>query len=302
MAAIGDRLPASPSDVRAAYRHCEEVTRTEAKNFSYGVRLLPDAERRAMYAIYALARRVDDIGDGDLDPVRKAESLARVSAAVDGLTAGRADADDGADPIRIALADAAQRFPIPLEAFHELIAGVTMDVEQTEYKTFDDLLVYCRRVAGSIGRLSLGVFGCTDLERGRAYADSLGLALQVTNILRDVREDAAMGRRYLPAEDMERFGCDEAWFVAGRIPDEADFDGLVRFEASRARALFEDGLRLLPLLDRRSRASVGAMAGIYRQLLDRIEDEPAAVMARRVSLTAGEKTRVALAALLGRVH
>lgn len=302
MAAIGDRLASSPSDVRVAYRHCEEVTRTEAKNFSYGVRLLPGAERRAMYAIYALARRVDDIGDGGLDPARKAESLARVSAAVDGLTAGRADTENGTDPVYVALADAAQHFPIPMEAFQELIAGVRMDVEQAEYKTFDDLLVYCRCVAGSIGRLSLGVFGCTDLERGREYADSLGLALQVTNILRDIREDAAMGRRYIPAADMERFGCDETWFATGRIPDDADFDGLIRYEATRARALFEDGLRLLPLLDRRSRACVGAMAGIYRRLLDSIEGEPAAVMARRVSLTPGEKARLALAALLGRVR
>lgn len=302
MAAIGDRPPAGASDVRVAYRHCEEVTRKEAKNFSYGVRLLPGSERRAMYAIYALARRVDDIGDGGLDPARKMELLVRVSAAVDGLTAGRADAEHGTDPVYVALADAAQHFPIPLEAFHELIAGVRMDIEQTEYKTFEDLLVYCRCVAGSIGRLSLGVFGCTDLERGREYADSLGLALQVTNILRDIREDAAMGRRYLPAEDMERFGCDEAWFATGQIPGDADFVGLVRYEVSRARALFADGLRLLPLLDRRSRASVGAMAGIYRGLLDSIEGEPAAVMARRVSLTPGEKTRVALAALLGRVR
>jgi phytoene synthase len=298
----GDRLPSHPDDARAAYRHCEEVTRTEAKNFGYGVRLLPGAERRAMSAIYALARRVDDIGDGDLAPDRKAKSLARVSAMVDGLSAGRMDADDATDPVRVALADAARRFPIPLEAFHELIAGVTMDVGGTNYKTFDDLLVYCRCVAGSIGRLSLGVFGCADVERGRQYADTLGLALQVTNILRDIREDAAMGRRYLPAEDVERFGCDEAWFATGRTPADADFEGLVRYEASRARALFEEGFRLLPLLDRRSRACVGAMAGIYRGLLDSIEDEPASVMARRVSLSTGAKTRVALTALLGRVR
>ncbi|MEU6845452.1 squalene/phytoene synthase family protein [Streptomyces sp. NPDC046716] len=301
MAAIGDHVPAHPDDVRAAYRYCEEVTRAEAQNFSYGVRLLPGPERRALSAIYALARRVDDIGDGTLDRQRKTELLARVGSMVDGLAEGSAG-EDANDPVRVALADAAQRFPLPLTAFHELIAGVTMDVEQAEYKSFDDLLVYCRCVAGSIGRLSLGVFGCTDTHRGQEYADTLGLALQITNILRDIREDAAMGRRYLPAEDLARFHCDEAWFADGRIPSGADFNGLVKHEASRARALFDEGFRLLPLLDGRSRACVGAMAGIYRGLLDSIEADPDAVMAGRVSLSAGAKTRVALSALLGRVR
>ncbi|MBO1334343.1 presqualene diphosphate synthase HpnD [Streptomyces sp. VRA16 Mangrove soil] len=298
---MGDRVHARPNKVLAAYRHCEEVTRAEAKNFSYGLRLLPGSKRQAMSAIYALARRVDDIGDGNLEPVRKTELLAQVGSMVDALAAGRME-DDETDPVWIALADAAQRFPIPLEVFQELITGVTMDVEQAEYKSFEDLLVYCRCVAGSIGRLSLGVFGCTDAERGREYADTLGLALQITNILRDVREDATMGRRYLPAEDVARFDCDEAWFATGLVPSDADFDALVRHEASRARTLFDEGLRLLPLLDRRSRACVGAMAGIYRNLLDTLDGEPAAVLAGRVSLTAGVKTRVALAALLGRVR
>jgi phytoene synthase len=260
-----------------------------------------------MSAIYALARRVDDIGDGELDTQRKAELLGRVSSMVDGLVsgdpdAGHPDAEDARDPVRIALADAAQRFPIPLEAFHELIAGVSMDIEQTDYKDFDDLLVYCRRVAGSIGRLSLGVFGCTDIERGMTYADTLGLALQVTNILRDVCEDAAMGRRYLPSEDVERFACEDAQFATYSVPASADFEGLIRYEAGRARALFEEGFRLLPLLDRRSQACVGAMAGIYRRLLDVIEAEPGAVLAGRVSLTTREKSGLALSALLGRVR
>jgi phytoene synthase len=300
--AVDDRPRPETDEIRAAYRHCQEVTRTQAKNFSYGVRLLPGPKQRAMSAIYALARRVDDIGDGELSPERKRELLGRVASMVDGLTAGHADAEDAADPVRIALADAARRFPLPLEAFHELIAGVLMDVEGSEYKSFDDLLVYCRCVAGSIGRLSLGVFGCADAERGPQYADTLGLALQVTNILRDVREDAAMGRRYLPAEDVERFGCGQARFATGSVPAGADFDGLITFEAGRARELFEEGFRLLPLLDRRSRACVGAMAGIYRRLLDIIDGEPGTVLTGRVSLTAPQKSRLALSALLGRIR
>ncbi|MFE9356067.1 phytoene/squalene synthase family protein [Streptomyces olivaceoviridis] len=302
MAVFHDHSRARTDEVRAAYRHCEEVTRDEAKNFSYGLRLLPGPKRRAMSAIYALARRVDDIGDGDLETRRKTELLGRVGSMVDGLISGHAGPEDADDPVRLALADAARRFPIPLEAFHELIAGVTMDVEQRDYKSFADLLSYCRCVAGSIGRLSLGVFGCADPDRGREYADTLGLALQITNILRDVREDAAMGRRYLPAEDVEHFACDKADFTTGSVPADAEFDGLVRFEAGRARALFEEGFRLLPLLDRRSRACVGAMAGIYRGLLDIIEREPAAVLAGRVSLSTEQKSRLALAALLGRVR
>ncbi|MFE6894619.1 phytoene/squalene synthase family protein [Streptomyces sp. NPDC057694] len=284
-----DPVIEAATDTRAAYRYCQEVTRNEAKNFSYGIRLLPGPKKRAMSAIYALARRVDDIGDGDLPAERKKEQLARVSTMVNGLISGDIPAADKADPVCIALADAARRFPIPLDAFHELIAGVTMDVEGAEYKTFDDLLVYCRCVAGSIGRLSLGVFGCTDFERGNEYADALGLALQVTNILRDIREDAEMDRRYLPAEDVKEFRLD------------GDIEGLVGLEAGRARVLYDEGFRLLPLLDRRSRACVGTMAGIYRGLLDIIEAEPRAVLLRRVSLTSGQKSRLALAGLLGRL-
>ncbi|MFJ3762971.1 phytoene/squalene synthase family protein [Streptomyces sp. NPDC090080] len=284
-----------------AYRHCEEITRTEAKNFSYGIRLLPVRKQRAMQAIYALARRVDDIGDGDLEVPYKKEQLASVSSLVDGLIAGRIDAEHAADPVRIALADAAKTFPIPFEAFHELITGVTMDVDGTNYQTFEDLLVYCRCVAGSIGRLSLSVFGCAD-DRGEEFADTLGLALQVTNILRDIREDAGMGRRYLPSEDVSAFGCEDARFEHGTIPVGADFRGMVRHEAARARALYAEGLRLLPLLDRRSRACVGTMAGIYRGLLDIIESDPLAVMAGRVSLTGGQKSQLALKGLTGRIR
>ncbi|MEU3519884.1 presqualene diphosphate synthase HpnD [Streptomyces sp. NPDC006654] len=289
-------------DVEAAYLYCHEVTRREAKNFSYGIRLLPLPKRQAMSAVYALARRVDDIGDGALDPQRKRDLLAGVGSMVDGLIAGRATADESADPVRVALADAARRFPIPLGVFHELIAGVMMDIEGTEYKTFDDLLVYCRCVAGSVGRLSLGVFGSRDVDRGAEYAETLGLALQVTNILRDIREDAAMGRLYLPLEDVEHFGCEGARFETGHVPAGADFDGLVAREAERARLLFEEGFRLLPLLDRRSRACVGSMAGIYRGLLDSIEKRPTQVMHGRVSLTTGRKSRLVLASLLGLIR
>lgn len=281
----------------AAYRYCEAVTGMQARNFSYGIRLLPEPKRLAMSALYALARRVDDIGDGDLDPERKAELLGRTRALLDEVRAGEVREDD-TDPIKVALADAAARFPVPVDAFDELIDGVEMDLRGAEYATFDDLRTYCRCVAGSIGRLSLGVFGCTDPKLGAEYADTLGLALQLTNILRDLREDAANGRTYLPAEDLARFGC-EAGFDGSRPPSGADFTGLVAFQAARAQRYFEEGLLLLPMLDRRSRACTAAMAGIYHRLLQRIAAEPESVLRGRVSLPGWEKAYVALSGLAG---
>ncbi|AXI81156.1 presqualene diphosphate synthase HpnD [Peterkaempfera bronchialis] len=281
----------------AAYRYCEAVTGMQARNFGYGIRLLPEPKRLAMSALYALARRVDDIGDGDLPPERKTELLGRTRALLDEVRAGEVQEDD-TDPVKVALADAAVRFPVPVDAFDELIDGVEMDLRGVEYATFDELRAYCRCVAGSIGRLSLGVFGCTDPKLGAEYADTLGLALQLTNILRDLREDAGTGRTYLPAEDLARFGC-EAGFGAAQPVAGADFTGLIAFQAARAQQYFEEGLLLLPMLDRRSRACAAAMAGIYHRLLRRIAAEPESVLRGRVSLPGWEKAYVALSGLAG---
>jgi phytoene synthase len=254
-----------------------------------------------MSALYAFSRRVDDIGDGALDPDVKAARLEDTRAVLARVRAGAVEEDD-TDPVAVALTHAAQAFPIPLGGLDELIDGVLMDVRGETYETWDDLKVYCRRVAGAIGRLSLGVFGTAPGARGadRApeYADTLGLALQLTNILRDVREDALGGRTYLPADDLAKFGC-SAGFGAASPPEGADFAGLVHFEVRRARALFAEGYRLLPLLDRRSGACVAAMAGIYRRLLDRIERDPEAVLRGRVSLPGREKAYVAVRGLSG---
>jgi phytoene synthase len=284
--------------VIAAYKYCEAVTGTQARNFSYGIRLLPESKRRAMSAIYALARRIDDIGDGDWPVERKAEHLGRTRALLDEIRDGSVEPED-IDPVKVALAHAVELFPIPLDAIDELIDGVEMDVKGVEYQTFEQLRVYCRCVAGTVGRLSLGVFGCTDPKRGAEFADTLGLGLQLTNILRDVREDAANGRTYLPAEDLARFGC-EAGFADARPGSGGDFRGLVLFEAERAQASFDEGLQLLPMLDRRSRACVAAMSGIYHRLLERIAEDPDAVLRGRMSLPAWEKAYVALSGLAGR--
>jgi len=281
------------TDVRAAYRRCEEITWSQARNFSYGIRLLPPAKRQALAAVYAFARRIDDIGDGTLPAPEK---LTLLQEARDGLAALQAgDADDG-DEVLVALADAAARFDIPLPAFGELIDGCAADVRGVSYATFDDLLHYCRCVAGSIGRLSLGVFGTSDPEQAVPLADSLGVALQLTNILRDIREDYATGRVYLPAEDFARFGCALGADPAAD-PGQGKLTALVEFEADRARTWYAEGLALMPLLDRRSAASAGAMAGIYYRLLEHIAATPAAVLTRRVSLSAREKAGVAVKSL-----
>lgn len=276
-------------ETAAAYRHCEHIVRTRARNFSYGIRLLPPPKRQALSAVYAFARRVDDIGDGD-DPVDL--RLTQLAETREQIEAAGSFPDD---PVLVALADAARRYPIPLDAFAELIDGCEADVRGTDYKTVDDLVRYCRNVAGSIGRLSLGVFGAGDMATASPLADTLGLALQLTNILRDIREDRLNGRIYLPAEDLERFDC--TLDLKSDPPDR--LAALVRFEADRARGWYEEGWHLLPMLDRRSAACTGAMSGIYRRLLERIAADPVAAVNTRMSLPTREKALVAVRAITG---
>ncbi|QNP69075.1 presqualene diphosphate synthase HpnD [Streptomyces roseirectus] len=293
--------PHVSAPVLAAYSYCEAVTGTQARNFAYGIRLLPTPKRRAMSALYAFSRRVDDIGDGDLEPATKSTRLAETRALLARVREGEV-AEDDTDPVAVALTHASRAFPVPLTGLDELIDGVEMDLRGETYETWDDLRTYCRCVAGAIGRLSVGVFGtrpgARGVERAAEYADTLGLALQLTNILRDVREDAENGRTYLPADDLAKFGC-SAGFASPTPPPGSDFAGLVHFEVRRARALFAEGYRLLPMLDRRSGACVAAMAGIYRRLLDRIERDPEAVLRGRVSLPGREKAYVAARGLSG---
>lgn len=294
-------VPEMPPPVAAAYSYCEAVTGQQARNFAYGIRLLPTGKRQAMSALYAFSRRVDDIGDGALGAEAKNSRLEETRSLLGRIREGGIP-DDDTDPVAVALSHAATRYPIPLGGLDELIDGVLMDVRGAEYRTWGDLEAYCRCVAGAIGRLSLGVFGTApgarDVTRAPGYADTLGLALQLTNILRDVREDADNGRIYLPAEDLEKFGC-SAGFHSDTAPPGADFTGLVHHEVRRARGLFEEGYRLLPLLDRRSGACVAAMAGIYQRLLERIAADPHAVLRGRVSLPGREKAYVAVRGLSG---
>lgn len=310
-----------------AYRQCEAITRRTAANFYYGIRLLPPERRRAMCSVYAFARRVDDIGDGSLareDKLRRLDEQAVALARPSELSAS--------DPVMVALADAYARFDVPRDALAALIEGVRMDVEGVRYESFEDLVLYCRRVAGAIGRACLAIFALrdpagTDRAQANRLADDLGVALQLTNILRDIREDADSGRVYLPAEDLRHFGLipaggeSEAASTIARLAyrselgrrgagagagnggdpqdtEAARLTALVRFQADRARSWFERGLTLAPLLDRRSAACVLAMAGIYSRLLTRIASDPERVLGERIALPMREKAWVAARSML----
>jgi phytoene synthase len=312
----------SEQAIADAYAHCEAVTRAEAANFFYGIRLLARERRRAICAVYAFARRVDDIGDGELSCEQKMRLLDGEAAALAAVERG-AGPTSGADPVMVALADAYRSFPLPHGALGELIEGVRMDVAGATYEQFEELVRYCRCVAGAIGRVCLAIFGLRDqtvVDRAMAerLADELGVAMQLTNILRDVREDAENGRVYLPAEDLRRFavltgeerlsppevlaalagGGGEDGGCGGHAAAQA-LPALVRFEADRAREWFERGIKLTALLDRRSAASVLAMAGIYRRLLERIAADPEEAVRTRISLPAREKAWVAVRGMIG---
>jgi phytoene synthase len=275
-------------DLDTAYERCAEITSREAKNFAYGIKLLPAQKRRAMCAVYAMARRIDDIGDGDLPASEKLTALAQVRKDIGALPT----AVD--DPVLVALADATRQYDLPLDEFDLLIQGCEMDVNGVRYETFDDLVAYCRRVAGSVGKLSLSIFGTRYPESAGVRAEALGVALQVTNILRDVVEDRGMNRVYLPLEEARRFGCEPD---LSRPPDAVA--ALIADQIPRVEQWFASGLELLPLLDRRSRACVSAMAGIYHRLLHLIERDPGAVLRGRMSLSTKEKLWVAARSLAG---
>ena len=258
--------------VDAAYEEVMRVTRREAKNFAYGIMVLPKEKRRAIAAIYAFAREVDDIADGDLPPAEKRARLEALRARLDEL---------------VALQDARERFGIPREPLDKLIDGGLQDLEQQTYATFDDLRGYCEKVAGAVGRACVPVYGSSDTER----AMTLGIALQLINIIRDVDEDQRLGRVYLPQDELERFGVHE-------LRHTTEFVGLMHFQAQRARAHLDEGLRLLDSLDRRSALCVATFAGLYRGQLDRMEANDFDVFDKSCRLSTREKLAVVARNLL----
>jgi 15-cis-phytoene synthase len=244
--------------VDKAYAEVQRVTRERAKNFAYGIMVLPAEKRRAIAAVYAFAREVDDVADSDL-PLEEKRA---------GLEALRATLDDDAptSPMAVALADARARFGIPTSALAALVDGGLQDTEQTRYATFDELRGYCEKVAGAVGVACVAVYGSDDVERAR----TLGIALQLINIMRDVDEDwQSLGRVYLPQDELTRYGVTEDDIASARVTPE--WRSLMSFQAERARTQLAEGLKLLDSLDRRSALCVSTFAGLYRGQLDRIE-------------------------------
>ncbi|HUK95845.1 MAG TPA: squalene/phytoene synthase family protein [Gaiellaceae bacterium] len=271
-------------NVDAAYAEVERTTRREARNFAYGIMVLPRPKRRAIAAIYAFARRVDDVADGRLPDDEKRTHLEELQRALESPPEN--------DAAFVALADARSRYPIPDRALHDLVEGGLQDTGQSRYAGFEDLLGYCRRVAGAVGVACVAVYGSDDVER----AETLGVALQLINIIRDVREDWGLGRVYLPQDELDVYGVSEDDIAAGRVTPE--WRALLGFQAARARAYLEDGLLLRASLDGRSAACVSTFAGLYRATLDRIEARGFDVFDGSLRLSPLTKLRIVGAGLL----
>ena len=274
-----------PEDVALAYLECQAITKASSTNFYYAFLTLPPQKRQAIYATYAFCRLCDDIVD---DPERR--ETAEVDLA--GLRAQLRDAYEGRPngPVWIALGDAQRRYGIPMSHFTDVIDGCEMDLTKSTYETFEELVQYCRRVASAPGLICIEVFGYSD-ERAVEYAIDLGIAMQLTNIIRDVAEDARDGRVYLPNEELEKFGYSKSTLMAGTVDD--SFRALAKFQIERAHRYFESGARLFPLLDRRSRACPRTMSSVYRQLLGRIEAADYDVFGERISLSRTAKAALA---------
>jgi phytoene synthase len=274
------------SSLPEAYRYCQELAKQEAKNFYYGFIFLPPAKRQAIYASYAFARRCDDIVDDDLEPEEKVRQLAEYRRRLEQCLHGRPSS-----PIFLALQDTILRYRVPPEYFWQLIDGVEMDLTVRRYPTFADLRRYCYGVASTLGLICIEIFGYRDGQQARQHAEDLGIALQLTNILRDIREDAQRDRIYIPQDEMERFRYSEADMFNG-VANEA-FLHLMQFQVERAREYLEQGRKLLPLLPRRSRACAAVLQSIYSTILQRVEAQPSAVLRERVSLSGSQKLALA---------
>lgn len=265
-----------------SYALCGRIARRTGKNFYYSFLVMPREKRTAMCAIYAFMRRSDDIADSAGNPAVAQEGLRQWRGQVD--AALNSDAAD--DPILPALADTVRRYHIPLRHFHELLDGTEMDQTTTRYATFDNLYQYCYRVASAVGLVVLPVFGYKD-EAALVPAEACGIAFQLTNILRDVKEDAQMGRVYLPLEDLRRFGVSEDDIMDSRATPQ--FLELMKFEAARARGFYDKARPLLDMIDADSRGTLAVMIAIYGGILRKIEESNFAVFDRRIRLSTGEK-------------
>ena len=271
--------------VQEAYADALRITRREARNFAWGIMVLPRPKRQAVAALYAFARRVDDIADdASLPPEERRTRLEACLASLETLP----HSPDG-DAVLVALADAMVRYPIPKQALRDLVAGGLMDAEQTRYASWEELREYCRCVAGAVGLACTAVYGPSDPEAAAGPAVATGPALQQINIMRDVPEDWQLGRVYLPQDELVRFGVTEDDIADARMGP--GWPGLMELQAERAEELLTEGLRLLPLLDPRSALCVRAFAGIYRGLLVQMRGRGFDVFGERPHLSALGKIR-----------
>lgn len=262
---------------RRSYAYCRKIARTRARNFYYSFVLLSREQKNAMCAMYAFMRFCDDLSD------EHGASLAAIEQwreQLDSALSGRA-ADH---PLWPAFVDSVQRYRIPHRYFYEMIDGVSSDLEPRRIETFDELYRYCYRVASVVGLTTIHIFGF-DSPEALPLAEKCGIAFQLTNILRDIREDAQNGRVYVPAEDLRRFRTDLS-------NHDGNFVDLMRFEAARAREYYDASRPLIDLVHQRSRRSLWALIQIYRRLLDRIERSNFDVLERRISLPAWEKLSI----------
>lgn len=281
------------AEIERAYRYCESVTKNHAKSFYFAAKFLPKSKRRAVYPIYAFCRHVDDeideIGEGEeIEAVRSVEKWqSNLEEIYRGTTNNeRWTTNDGQRLVFVAWRDLLRSYKIPEKLPLELVQGVLMDTRVKRYETFDDLYVYCYRVASTVGLMSSEILGYTDAVALR-YAEAMGVAMQLTNILRDVREDAAMNRIYLPQEDLRKFEVSEKQIFAGEANE--NFVKMMRFQIARARGFYREGEKGIGLLEKDSRFTVLLAARIYSRILDEIERQNYDVFARRASTTLAQK-------------
>lgn len=283
------------TDLRPSYRLCSEIARREARNFYYSFLLLPPSRRRSMCALYAFMRHTDDLADEPGEPDAKRLALASWRSE---LQAALADPSSARSPILPALVDTVHRHQIPPRYLLDVLDGVEMDLEARAYPTFDDLYTYCYRVASAVGLCCIHIWGFrSDAGRAEQLAESCGIALQLTNILRDVREDAARGRIYLPLEDLARFGVDPSELASSTLSPR--LHDLLKFQADRAYDYYARACPLVGLVAPVGRPVLRAIVGIYRSLLDEIARRGYNVLDRRVSLSPWRKAAITLRSLTG---
>ena len=275
--------------LEASQAFCRDVAKTRAKNFYYSFVLLSSERRNAMCAIYAFMRYCDDLSD---EPGATRSAMDRWREASVAALDGRPDSS----PVWPAFLDAVARYGIPHQYFYDMIAGVASDLEPRTFHTFDELYGYCYRVASVVGLTIVHIFGF-DSPEVLPLAEKCGIAFQLTNILRDVREDAGLGRVYLPAEDLDRFGVSADDLRQSRRTEA--FGHLMEFEIARARGYYQESAPLVGLIHKESRGSLRALIAIYSGLLERIAESPSDVLTRRVSLPAMEKTWLVARSALG---